>query len=333
MSGLIDSYQRPINYLRISVTDRCNLRCVYCMPPEGIKLLPHREVLSFEEIVALVEAATSLGISNIRLTGGEPLVRPGIVELVRMIAQVPGVHDLSLTTNGVLLSRQAPALKTAGLSRVNISLDTLRPQRFRQITRFGHLEDVLEGIAAAQQAGLDPVKINVVLLKGLNDDEVLDFAAQTLSQEWHIRFIEPMPVGEDTICSGPGNGPGDFLPLAQVEAQIATMGLLTPYSGHRGNGPARYYRLPGARGSLGFISPLSEAFCFGCNRLRLTADGKLRPCLLSDLEIDVKGPLRAGATQENLQGLLRQATAYKPESHLLAQGQSPHVRQMSQIGG
>src|SRR3972149_5894197 len=157
MNGLIDSYQRPINYLRISVTDRCNLRCVYCMPPEGIKLLPHREVLSFEEIVALVEAATSLGISNIRLTGGEPLVRPGIVELVRMIAQVPGVHDLSLTTNGVLLSRQAPALKAAGLSRVNISLDTLRPERFLQITRFGHLEDVLEGIAAAQQAGLDPV--------------------------------------------------------------------------------------------------------------------------------------------------------------------------------
>jgi cyclic pyranopterin phosphate synthase len=327
----LDSLARPINYLRVSVTDRCNLRCVYCMPAEGVphKFL-HAEILTYEEIARVVEAAAGLGISKIRLTGGEPLARLGLSELVRLIAAVPGVDDIALTTNGILLPRYAEELKRAGLQRVNISLDTLQPERFRRITRRGELADVLAGIAAAERAGLRPLKLNCVVMRGVNDDEVADFARLTLEHDWHVRFIEVMPVGATA-----GAALIEHVPLAAMRKQIEqAVGRLEPAEKTmQGNGPARYYRLAGAIGTVGFIGAVSEHFCFGCNRLRLTADGKLRPCLLSEREIDVRATLRRGATREELEALLRQAIAEKPAGHRLAAGEIPADRQMAEIGG
>lgn len=327
----LDSLSRPINYLRISVTDRCNLRCVYCMPAEGIaSKFSHTDILTYEEIVHVVEAAAGLGICKIRLTGGEPLVRLGIVELVRMIAQVAGIDDLSMTTNGILLSRYARELKSAGLHRVNVSLDTLRPERFHHITRLGHLEDALAGIEAAERVGLQPIKINMVVMRGFNEDEIIDFARLTRERAWHVRFIEVMPVGGTA-----GLATMEHVPMAAVRTQIEeALGTLAPADGlARGNGPARYYRLDGAIGTIGFIAAVSEHFCFRCNRLRLTADGRLRPCLLSDEEVDVRAALRQGASLEELQALLRAAIEHKPAGHNLAQGQIPVGRGMSEIGG
>ncbi len=282
-----DAYERPIQYLRVSVTDRCNLRCVYCMPEEGVPLLAHEEILRNEEIVRIVRIAVELGFSHIRLTGGEPLVRRGIVNLVADLARIPGLDDLSMTTNGVLLKDHAEALARAGLRRVNISLDTLRPERFRRITRWGDLEDVLEGRKAALAAGLRPVKINVVVVRGLNDDEVVDIARLTLEPDWHIRFIEVMPLGAGIHWAGDG-----VVPSAEIRHRIeAALGPLTPVYGDVGVGPARYYRLPGAEGTIGFISAVTEHFCHYCNRLRLTSDGRLLPCLLSSATIDLRTPL------------------------------------------
>ncbi len=333
MTGLSDSFQRPIDYLRISVTDRCNLRCVYCMPKEGLSLMPHSEILSYEEIYAIVAAAAELGISKVRLTGGEPLVRLDLPQLVRMLAQIRGIDDLSLTTNGVLLSRYAAELKEAGLRRVNVSLDTLRSDRFLSITRHARLDDVLDGIHAAQAAGLLPVKINVVVMRGMNEDEVLDFARLTRGEDWHVRFIELMPFGQECGSSTQEMTTGSFVPVQQIWDSLATLGALQPCLPSIGNGPASYFRLPGATGTIGFISPVSEHICFGCNRLRLTADGHLRPCLLSDHEIDLKAPLRAGASLEELKQLITQAVAAKPERHHLADGIAPAERHMAQIGG
>lgn len=326
-----DLLSRPINYLRVSVTDRCNLRCVYCMPAGGVSpKFAHDKILSYEEIVRVVEAAASLGISKVRLTGGEPLARLGIVDLVDMIAGVPGIDDISMTTNGILLPRYAEALKRAGLHRVNISLDTLQPDRFQQITRLGKLEDVLAGIEAAGQAGLQPVKLNNVVMRGMNDDEVVDFARLTLERAWHVRFIEVMPVGAMA-----GLAEMEHVPMSEVQDRIEdTLGSLAPAgNGGKGNGPACYYRLPNAPGTVGFISAVSEHFCFNCNRLRLTADGKLRPCLLSDQEIDLRAALRQGAALGELQMLLRTAIERKPAGHQLAEHTVPVNRQMSQIGG
>ena len=334
MTGLSDSFQRPINYLRISVTDRCNLRCIYCMPSEGLPLMPHSEILSYEEIFTIVQAAAELGINKIRLTGGEPLVRLDLTQLVRMLAQIEGVDDLSLTTNGVLLSRYAIQLKEAGLRRVNISLDTLHSDRFQRITRYAKLDDVLNGIRAAQATGLLPVKINMVVMRGINEDEVLDFARLTLGEELHVRFIELMPFGQECGSSTEGEiTTGSFVPVQEIWDSIAPLGALQPCLPSVGNGPASYFRLPGAKGTIGFISPVSEHICFGCNRLRLTADGHLRPCLLSDYEIDLKKPLRAGASLEELKQLIREAVAAKPERHHLADGVAPAGRHMVQIGG
>jgi len=348
----LDNFNRPISYLRVSVTDRCNLRCVYCMPPEGVPWRPHGEILRYEEIETVVQAAAELGISKVRLTGGEPLVRKGLVDLVSMISRIPGIDDLAMTTNGILLARYAEELKAAGLQRVNVSLDTLKPEQFRTITRLGELSDTLEGIAAAKEAGLVPVKVNNVVIHGLNDDEVVDFARLTCAPPpplvappippnfgglggqgarggWHVRFIEVMPLGDNADWAGNG-----YVPMSEVRARIeGELGELRPARLAAGGGPARYYRLPGAQGTIGFITPISEHFCYQCNRLRLTADGKLRPCLLSDYEIDLRTPLRQGASAEEIKALIIEGIRNKPERHHLSEQVIPQGRAMSEIGG
>ncbi|MBU2534815.1 MAG: GTP 3',8-cyclase MoaA [Chloroflexi bacterium] len=325
MTGLSDSFQRPIDYLRISVTDRCNLRCVYCMPTEGIDLLAHEDILSYEEIYRVATAAAELGINKVRITGGEPLVRIGLSSLVGMLAQIEAIDDIALTTNGILLARYADELKAAGLRRVNISLDTLKPDKFRLITRGGDLDDVLEGIEAANTAGLNPIKINAVVMAGSNDDELLDFARKTVDEGWHVRFIEHMPFNSEMASSS-------FVSVNEVRERLASLGELEPCT-FKGNGPAKYYRLPQAKGTIGFITPISEHFCFHCNRLRLTADGRLRPCLLSEQEIDLRQPLRQGISAEELKKLIKRAVDSKPRKHRLAEGLVPKDRPFSQVGG
>ncbi|MFH0941923.1 MAG: GTP 3',8-cyclase MoaA [Chloroflexota bacterium] len=327
MTGLSDSFQRPISYLRISVTDRCNLRCVYCMPSQGIDLISHHDILTYEEIYTVARAAAELGVKKIRITGGEPLVRLGLSDLVRILGSIEGIDDISLTTNGILLGRYADGLKSAGLKRVNVSLDTLRPERFERITGSNCLEQVLAGITAARQAGLEPVKLNTVVLGGLNDDEIIDFGRKTINEGWHVRFIERMSFyAEDSSAS-------QFVSANEVRQRLETLGKLEPCSPGAGNGPAKYFRFAGASGSVGFITAVSEHFCFNCNRLRLTADGKLRLCLMSEEEIDLKQPLRQGISQEGLKEIIRQAAARKPASQTTAAGKTPRRRPFSQVGG
>jgi cyclic pyranopterin phosphate synthase len=325
MTGLLDSFGHSINYLRISVTDRCNLRCLYCMPPEGVPRISHSEILSYEEIRTVVYAAAELGMNRIRLTGGEPLVRAELPKLVRMLSQIEGIEELFLTTNGTFLKRHALELKQAGLTRVNVSLDTLKADRFQYITRLGELKDVLEGIEAARDAGLQPVKINTVVMRGINDDEVLDFAKMTYKDGWHVRFIELMPF----------KGVAEFVPSIELRQHIELLGKLEPCTPIIGSGPAIYYRLSGAAGTIGFISPVTElSFCSRCNRIRLTPDGRLRPCLLAEDEIDLKMPLRNNASMEELKRLILKTVASKPEHHHLEGGDVSLVnRRMSQIGG
>jgi GTP 3',8-cyclase len=325
LTELYDSSQRPINYLRISVTDRCNLRCIYCMPPEGVDHLSHEDVLRYEEIYRVAQAAAALGINKIRLTGGEPLVRAHLTRLVGMLSNIEGIDDISMTTNGVLLRQHADSLKAAGLDRVNISLDSLDRERYGQITRHDRILDVLDGIAAAKESGLDPVKINMVVIKGVNDDEVIGLARRTIEDGWNVRFIEQMPIGEGKKLS--------FVPTSEVMERLHTLGELEPCLPKRGNGPAKYFRFNGAPGTIGFISPISEHICFKCNRMRLTVDGKLRPCLMSDDEVGLRESLRSGASIEELKGLIQQAVARKPKGHRLNEGISPVGRTMSQVGG
>ncbi len=327
MTGLSDSFQRPINYLRISVTDRCNLRCIYCMPAEGVDLMSHNDILSYEEIFTVAKAAAELGINKVRLTGGEPLVRAGLPELVRLLAGIDTIDDISLTTNGTLLTHHAAELKEAGLRRVNISLDTLKPDRFQRITRSGNLEDTLQGIEATRTAGLNPVKINAVVMAGINDDEIPDFAARTLSDGWHVRFIEHMPVNGDE------SGVSRLVSVREMKHRLDPLGKMEPYKVDVGNGPARYFRLPDATGTIGFITPITEHFCYHCNRLRLTADGKLRPCLLSEDEIDLRESLRRGAPVAELKNLIEEAIARKPLGHKLDEGGKHRGRPFSQVGG
>ena len=322
MTGTCDSFQRGISYLRISVTDRCNLRCIYCMPPEGVELVSHGDILSFEEILLAVRAAVALGIDKIRITGGEPLVRSGVVELVSMIAAVEGVKDISMTTNGILLDKFAEQLVDAGLNRVNISLDTLKYERFKEITRTGTLADALKGLQSAKAAGLNPVKINMVPMRGINDDEVIDFAQMTITSGWHVRFIELMPL----------NRQAGFIPSHILRRQIEQLGPLEPFFGITGNGAARYFTLPGSTGTMGFISPVSEPFCEGCNRLRLSAAGMVYPCLFSTDGIDIRTPLRTGADVDAIKKLLAAAIAAKPRKHHLSEG-GPIDKKMSSIGG
>jgi len=328
MTGLCDSFQRPINYLRISVTDRCNLRCIYCMPAEGVNLISHQDILTYEEIYTVVQAAAELGINKVRLTGGEPLVRLGLPRLIGLISQIAAIDDISMTTNGTLLAGYAAELRQAGLSRVNVSLDTLKPDRFRQITRGRYeLGDVISGIEAAKSAGLNPVKINVVVMRGINDDEVLNFATKTIDEGWHVRFIERMPT------AGVSDAALQVVSFKEIKKLLNPLGKMEPCLPHVGNGPARYFRFPGSRGSVGLISPVSEHFCFQCNRLRLTADGKLRPCLLSSEEIDLKPPLRRGLPLTELKRLIKTAVSKKPLRHQLAEGHVPQDRPMTQVGG
>ncbi|MDR5683072.1 MAG: GTP 3',8-cyclase MoaA [Armatimonadota bacterium] len=323
-----DQYGRPIRDLRISLTDRCNLRCVYCMPAEGIAFRPAAELLQEPEILLLTRIAAELGVRKVRLTGGEPTVRPDLVGIVRGIASIPGIADVALTTNGVRLRDLARPLARAGLRRVNVSLDTLDAEAFRRITRGGRLSDVLEGLAAAEEAGLRPIKINAVVVRGFNDDAVEDLAALTLRRLWEVRFIEMMPFG--TV--------GDFATAGVVRSEEtmarieARFGPLRPVD-LSGEDPARTYRLPGAIGILGFISPVSEPFCAKCGRLRLTADGKLRLCLLRDDEEDLLTPLRAGASYQELRDLFAAAAYRRPFGHALAERMYPHKRAMIQIGG
>lgn len=328
---LKDSFQRPIDYLRVSVTDRCNLRCVYCMPEAGVPQFSHAAVLRYEEIIRIVKVAGELGFSHIRLTGGEPLVRKDIVSLVESVSNLPGIDDLSMTTNGILLPRYAAALAQAGLKRVNISLDTLNPERFHKITRLGNLAQTLSGWHAAHEAGLAPIKVNMVVIRDLNDDEVVDMARLSLQPDWHIRFIEVMPLGDGVHWSDDGVVPTDEV-RGRIEAELGT---LTPVARlGKGVGPARYYRLPGAQGTLGFISALTHHFCYACNRLRLTSDGRLLPCLMSNKFIDLRTPLRAGVDDTGLRELFQQAVKSKPQGHHLAEHATPDsVLPMSCIGG
>jgi GTP 3',8-cyclase len=326
VSGISDSFQRPISYLRVSVTDRCNLRCVYCMPPGGVSLVPRSEILTYEEIATVVRVAAEMGISKVRISGGEPLARAGLAGLVRMVSQIEGIDDISLTTNGVLLKEQAFELAEAGLRRVNISLDSLRRQRFKEITGYDKLSEVLEGIDQARRADLSPVKINVVVMRGINDDELLDFAL--LSREgWNVRFIELMPLVNE------GRKQTEFVSAKEMWDSISSLGELLPCSPPLGNGPASYYQLPGAKGTIGFITPVSEHFCFKCNRLRLAADGKLLPCLLADEEVDLRPVLRRDASSEEIRKLILQAVASKPQGHRVTQGIVPQKRSMTQVGG
>ena len=326
MTGLFDSWQRQINYLRISVTDHCNLNCGYCSTGL-LSYLPRSEILSYEEIQRLVQVAASMGINKVRITGGEPLMRPDLSKLVWMLSQIEGIDDISLTSNGTLLSKFAVELKEAGLKRINVSLDTLKEDRFKRITGSDKLGEVLAGIEAAKLAGLQPVKINMVVLRGINDDETIDFARMSVSQGWHVRFIEFMPFGM------PKTESFKTVSTQEIQAYIQSLGQLEPYIGKTDDGPARYYRLPGAKGSIGFISPVTEHFCQTCNRLRLTSDGQLRPCLLDDDEVNLKEALRNRAKTDELKQLIQQAVAIKRERHHLAEGLAPEKRPMHQIGG
>ena len=334
MSEIIDSCHRPIKYLRISVTDRCNFRCIYCLPPEGVSQLPRENILSYEEIIAVASASAELGITKIRLTGGEPLVRTNLEELVARLAKIPGIDDISLTTNGMLLSKHAESLKKAGLKRVNVSLDSLNPKKFEKITRNGKLEQVLDGIESAKDAGLVPVKINVVVMRGVNDDEIIDFAKLTMNAGWHVRFIELMPFGDNPPEEhniGALKKDEQFVSIDEIKKKVGKFGKLEP-AHMTGAGPAKYFHLPDASGTIGFISPVSEHFCFNCNRIRLTADGKLRPCLLSDKEVDLRPLLRTGSSEEIKQKII-EAIKAKPEKHNLDNGSVPKNRFMSQVGG
>lgn len=329
MNRLTDNFNRKINYFRISVTDRCNLRCVYCMPKEGMALIGHDDILRFEEIERVVRITAAKGMSKIRITGGEPLVRRGIVGFIRNLCAIPGIEDVSLTTNGLFLKKLAKPLYEAGMRRINISLDSLIAEKYRDITRGGDIEKVFEGISEARRAGFNPIKVNVVVIKGLNDDEVVSFAKLTLERPVEIRFIEFMPVGNDN-----GWDMDSFVSNRELRERIADIGELEPLE-HRGNdGPASVYRIKGAAGRIGFISPLSSHFCESCNRLRLTADGRLRSCLFSDDETDLKELIRKGCSDSELEEIITRTIVLKPMKHIALEPNFHKCqRGMSAIGG
>lgn len=326
---LADQFNRPITYLRISVTDKCNLRCVYCMPERGLPWLPKADILSYEEIAQLVGAAASVGVRSIRLSGGEPLIRKDIRRLVEAISAIPGIEDIALSTNGLLLEEQLDGLIAAGLKRVNVSLDTLREARFIDIARRPGLDRVLAGIDAAIAGGLSPVKINCVVMRGSNDDEIAAFAELTKQRAVYVRFIELMPVHENLEVQRDA-----YVSADEILERVSAIGRLEPVPGPGGNGPARYFAFPGAPGAIGVISPLSHDYCERCNRVRLSADGHLRLCLFGDEGIDLRGPLRAGASPADIADLLRSAMLIKPERHHLKLGEAAsRMRAFSEIGG
>jgi GTP 3',8-cyclase len=324
-----DGFGRRVEYLRISVTDKCNLRCVYCMPEEGLPWLRRDELLSYEEIARIVRAMAGMGLRRLRITGGEPLVRRDLPRLVELLAAVPGIDDIALSTNAVLLETHAAALRDAGLSRVNVSLDSLRPERIDAISRrAGSADAIFRGLDAAERAGFHPLKVNCVVMRGRNDDELEDFARITLQRPWHVRFIEVMPTGDNL-----GVSEHEYVSADEMLTRIVSLGELRPAAGPGGNGPATYFAFPGAPGTVGVITPMSHNYCDRCNRLRLTADGQLRPCLFGAMQTDLRGPLRAGAQVEPL---VRETLRIKPERHWLVQGSdggSGGLRALSQVGG
>lgn len=324
----LDRYGRRLHYLRISLTDHCNLRCLYCMPEEMV-FQPPAELMQDSEILLLVSLFTGLGFDKIRLTGGEPTIRAHVVNLVEQIAHMPGVSSLTMTTNGIRLSRMARSLAQAGLQRVNISLDTLNPDKFQTLTRWGSLEDVWSGIRAAEEAGLSPIKINAVVVRGYNEPDMADLARLTLNHPWQVRFIEMMPFGQSKDFQS-----SQMVTAAEMRAYIEPMiGPLEQVNGGGLDGEARIFRLPGSLGDIGFISSVSTPFCYSCTRARLTADGRLRLCLLREGEVDLLTPLRNGATTSELRQLVIDGLWVKPWGHGLAQGIVPLNREMSEIGG
>lgn len=324
----LDSYGRRIDYLRVSLTDRCNMRCVYCMPALGMKFLPRPELLTNDELILVLRAAAAAGFRKIRLTGGEPMLRHGIVELVHAIKSIPGIEHVAMTTNALRLRQLAGPLKEAGLDRVNISIDSLDPQKFRQMTRGGSLDEVWAGVRAADAAGLHPIKLNAVVVRGMNDDEVIKLAALTTEYPWEFRFIEVMP-----LTGVAGLAEEGVISTAELIARIAAhFGPLEPY-GQDPADPARRFRIPGAPGKLGFISAVTDPFCATCNRMRLTAEGRLHLCLLRDDELDLRDAVRSGASQDEIEQLIRHAVYVKPWGHGLPDGVKPTLRGMSQLGG
>ncbi|HEY7896062.1 MAG TPA: GTP 3',8-cyclase MoaA [Gemmatimonadaceae bacterium] len=326
MIALADQFGRRIEYLRISVTDRCNFRCVYCMPAEGLPWLPKQDILTYEEITAIVAQLAPLGLRRLRITGGEPTIRPNLPSLVRMLHGVPGIEDIALSTNGVRLPEMVDALVDAGLDRVNMSADSLRADRIAAIARRNLGFDPRHAALAAEHAGLLPVKINVVVMRGINDDEIEDFARLTLEHPWHVRFIELMPVGDMRTLTWDHVVPSD-----EILSRLSALGSLAPDAGpERGNGPAAYHRFAGAPGCVGVITPMTHTYCGSCNRVRLTADGRLRTCLYGDHEVNLRDPLRAG---DDLEPLYVRALSEKPREHNLLQMQVGGLRALSQIGG
>jgi len=324
----IDRFGRQIHYLRISLTDHCNLRCIYCMP-EDISFRPVAELMQDDEILRLVNLFVRLDFDKFRLTGGEPTVRAGIVDLVRQLNQITGGRALSMTTNGVLFARLAEPLKRAGLQRVNFSLDTLDPEKFRQLTRRGSLADVWEGIQAAEAAGLLPIKVNAVVARGYSDDELVEMARLTLEHAWQVRFIELMPFAGATDFQT-----AQVVPADEIMRQIETaLGPLLPLDGGKLDGEARLFRLDGSLGTIGFINTISQPFCASCTRARLTADGRLRLCLLCEDEVDLLTPMRSGATDEELRRMIVDGIWQKPWGNRLKDGLIPMNRVMSEIGG
>jgi cyclic pyranopterin phosphate synthase len=325
---LIDPCNRHLNYLRISITDRCNLKCIYCVPRDHITRLSHADILTYEEILRIVKVGIQLGISKVRVTGGEPLVRKGVYKFLSELSRISGLADLSLTTNGVALRDNLEKIKSSGIKRINISLDTLKRQKFAEITGLDLFDQVWQGIEKAQEMGFHPIKINVVALNGVNDDELVDMAHLSLQYPFHVRFIEYMPIGDSQMDNAP------LLLAPEIKKRISVLGNLIPIRNSINDGPAQRYRFDGALGEVGFIHALSHHFCDSCNRLRLTASGQLRPCLLSGHQEDIKGPLRAGCSDDDLAQIFLQAVRHKPTDHNLAVGNPSRVcGQMRAIGG
>jgi len=317
-----DKFEREITYLRVSVTDRCNLRCKYCMPPEGIEKKDHQDLLSLEEMYKIIKVSTKIGIKKIRFTGGEPLVRLGLPKLIKDVSQLEGIKEITMTSNGILLSKYIKELKEAGLNRVNISLDTLKPDRYKEITRGGDFNKVMEGIKAAQEYGMKPIKINAVLMKGFNDDEIEDFAKLTIDKEIIVRFIELMPFGERYSWTK-----NKYLSNSRVLDEVKNLEEIDYDKGS----PSKYYKIKGAKGKIGLINPISRHFCNTCNRIRLTADGNIKPCLHSDLEIDMKKYL--GSEEDIYKGLVESINIKPSKHHINEEGYEPIKRDMNRIGG
>jgi GTP 3',8-cyclase len=323
---LRDGHGRLIRYIRVSVTDKCNFRCLYCMPPEGLQWLPKAELLTYEEIASIVREFAALGVKSVRLTGGEPTIRPQLETLIALIAAIDGIDDISLSTNGLLFVERAMTYASAGLKRVNISADSLRLERIRSIARRDISFDPIAAAVAAERAGLDPVKINMVVMRGINDDEIPNFARLTLDHPWHVRFIELMPVGDMRELTWE-----HVVPSSEVLEKASAIAPLLPDIGPaRGSGPARYHRFAGAPGSIGVITPMTHTYCDSCNRVRLTVDGRLRTCLFGNHEVSLRDPLRRG---ERVTPFVLSALADKPRAHELLELRTGGLLALSQVGG